>query len=421
MNMAIKSLPLLLAIVLFQGQADELSERVSNVLKDTPLIDGHNDIPWQYRVRVQNHLDRLDLAADLTKLQKPTHTDIRRLRQGLVGGLFWSVYVPIAEYGGTAQDVQLVIEQIDLVKRLVGKYSNDFEMAYTATDIREIHSRGKIASLIGMEGGHAIHNSLATLRMLYDLGTRYMTLTHSKGLLWADSATDQTRHNGLTTFGEQVVMEMNRLGMLVDLSHVSADAMRDALRISRAPIIFSHSSAYSITQHDRNVPDDVLRSVAGNQGIVMVNYLTSFVSEARRLHRIEYEHHRETRSADLSADQLEAAMNRWEKDNPAPEVTLSDVADHIDHIHHIAGIDHIGLGADYDGMPPGPVGLEDVSTYPALLKELLIRGYSDEDLAKIAGENILRVLSQAETIARQMQKETQASDILIEETLDPPS
>lgn len=418
MNMAMKYLPVLLALVLLQGQADELSQRVSKVLKNTPLIDGHNDIPWQYRVRVKNHLNQLDLAADLTKLQKPTHTDIARLRKGLVGGLFWSVYVPIREYGGDAQDVQLVVEQIDLVKRLVGKYNADFEMAYTADEVRDIHNRGKIASLIGMEGGHAIHNSLATLRMLYDLGARYMTLTHSKGLLWADSATDDARHDGLTAFGEQVVKEMNRIGMLVDLSHVSAESMRDALRISRAPIIFSHSSAYSITQHDRNVPDDVLRSVAKNDGIVMVNYLTSYVSEARRLHRIEYEHHREAISSELAEDKLEIAMNLWQENNPPPDVTLSDVADHIDHIQQVAGINHIGLGADYDGMPPGPIGLEDVSTYPALLRELLIRGYSDEDIAKIAGDNILRVLSQAETIATQMQSETEASDILLEETID---
>lgn len=418
MNIAMKYLPLLLAMVLLPGQADELSQRVSKVLESTPLIDGHNDIPWQYRVRVQNHLNQLDLAADLTKLQKPTHTDIARLRKGMVGGLFWSVYVPIGEYGGDAQDVQLVVEQIDLVKRLVGKYNSDFEMAYTAAEVRDIHKRGKIASLIGMEGGHAIHNSLATLRMLYDLGARYMTLTHSKGLLWADSATDDTRHDGLTTFGEQVVREMNRMGMLVDLSHVSAETMRDALSISRAPIIFSHSSAYSITQHDRNVPDDVLRSVAGNNGIVMVNYLTSYVSEPRRLHRITYEQHRQTISAEVAEDQLEAAMIAWEERNPPPEVTLLDVADHIDHIKQIAGIDHIGLGADYDGMPPGPVGLEDVSTYPALLKELLVRGYSDEDIAKIAGNNILRVLSQAEIIAGQMQRETGASDLLLEETID---
>ncbi|MBT5202235.1 MAG: membrane dipeptidase [Gammaproteobacteria bacterium] len=413
-----KYLPLLLAMVLLQGQADELSQRVAKVLENTPLIDGHNDIPWQYRVRVKNHLNQLDLAADLTKLEKPTHTDIARLRKGLVGGLFWSVYVPIGEYGGDAQDVQLVVEQIDLVKRLVGKYNADFEMAYTAEEVRDIHNRGKIASLIGMEGGHAIHNSLATLRMLYDLGARYMTLTHSKGLLWADSATDDARHDGLTTFGEQVVKEMNRIGMLVDLSHVSAESMRDALRISRAPIIFSHSSAYSITQHERNVPDDVLRSVAANNGIVMVNYLTSYVSEARRLHRIEYEQHHEAISSQLTEDKLEVAMNLWEKNNPPPDVTLSDVADHIDHIQQIAGIDHIGLGADYDGMPPGPIGLEDVSTYPALLRELLVRGYSDEDIAKIAGDNILRVLSQAEVIAQQMQSETEASDLLLEETID---
>ncbi|MDE0759035.1 MAG: dipeptidase [Pseudomonadales bacterium] len=417
MTKATKYLLLLLAFTLFGVQADELSQRVTRVLKTTPLIDGHNDIPWQYRVRAKNHLNQLDLAADLSKLEKPTHTDIPRLRQGLVGGLFWSVYVPVGEYGGDAQDVQTVMEQIDLVKRMVDRYSADFEMAYDASQVREIHSRGKIASLIGMEGGHSIHNSLATLRMLYDLGARYMTLTHSKGLLWADSATDEARHDGLTAFGEQVVLEMNRIGMLVDLSHVSAASMRDALRVSRAPVIFSHSSAYTVTQHARNVPDDVLQTVARRDGIVMVNYLTSYVSEPMRLHRIKYEQHRDSISSQSDPEQLETAMKIWQQQHPAPVVTLADVADHIDHIRQIAGIDHIGLGADYDGMPPGPVGLEDVSTYPALLRELLARGYSDEDIAKIAGDNILRVLSQAETVAKQMQKANEPADLLIEETV----
>ena len=416
MTKATKYLLLLLTFTLFGVQADELSQRVTNVLKTTPLIDGHNDIPWQYRVRAKNHLNQLDLSADLSKLEKPTHTDIPRLRQGLVGGLFWSVYVPVGEYGGDAQDVQTVMEQIDLVKRMVDRYSADFEMAYNASQVREIHSRGKIASLMGMEGGHAIHNSLATLRMLYELGARYMTLTHSKGLLWADSATDEARHDGLTAFGEQVVLEMNRIGMLVDLSHVSAASMRDALRVSRAPVIFSHSSAYAVTQHARNVPDDVLQIVARKKGVVMVNYLTSYVSEPMRLHKIKYEQHRNSISSQSDPDQLETAMKIWQQQNPAPIVTLADVADHIDHIRLVAGIDHIGLGADYDGMPPGPVGLEDVSTYPALLRELLVRGYSDEDIAKIAGDNILRVLSQAETVAKQMQKENEPSDLLLEET-----
>jgi membrane dipeptidase len=406
---------LLLAFTLFGVQADELSQRVTRVLKTTPLIDGHNDIPWQYRVRAKNHLNQLDLSADLSKLEKPTHTDIPRLRQGLVGGLFWSVYVPVGKYGGDAQHVQTVMEQIDLVKRMVGRYSADFEMAYSASQVREIHSRGKIASLIGMEGGHAIHNSLATLRMFYDLGARYMTLTHSKGLLWADSATDEARHDGLTAFGEQVVLEMNRIGMLVDLSHVSAASMRDALRVSWAPVIFSHSSAFAVTQHARNVPDDVLQIIARKKGVVMVNYLTSYVSEPMRLHRIKYEQHRNSITSQSSPDELEAAMKIWQQQHPAPIVTLADVADHIDHIRQIAGIDHIGLGADYDGMPPGPVGLEDVSTYPALLRELLVRGYSDEDIAKIAGDNILRVLSQAEIVAKNLQHENEPADLLLEE------
>lgn len=402
------------------GHADDLDGRVAKVLKATPLIDGHNDIPWQYRQRVNNHLDALDLASDLTLLDDPTHTDIPRLRRGGVGGLFFSVYVPVTTYGGEAVDVQKVIEQIDLVKRLVNHYNDDFALALTASDVRKIHASGRIASLIGMEGGHSMNNSLATLRGLYDLGARYMTLTHSKGLLWADSATDQARHNGLTPFGEAVVLEMNRLGMLVDLSHVSAETMRDALAITKAPIIFSHSSAYTITQHDRNVPDDVLRMVAENEGVVMVNYLTSYVSEPRRRYEALVTDYRQSLGPDLSETAIREAVAVYRQSHPAPEATLFDVADHIDHIRKVAGIEAIGLGADYDGMPPGPTGLEDVSTYPALLKELLIRGYTDEDIAKIAGENILRVLEKAEKVAARLQETTPPNDALIEE-LDSPS
>jgi len=401
------------------ANADDLDGRVARVLKETPLIDGHNDIPWQYRQRVNNHLAALDLASDLTTLENPTHTDIPRLRRGGVGGLFFSVYVPVTTYGGSPVDVQKVIEQIDLVKRLVNYYGDDFGLALTASDVRKIHASGRIASLIGMEGGHSMNNSLATLRGLYDLGARYMTLTHSKGLLWADSATDEARHGGLTRFGEAVVLEMNRLGMLVDLSHVSADTMRDTLAVSKAPIIFSHSSAYAVTQHDRNVPDDVLRMVRENEGVVMVNYLTSYVSEPRRLYEVEVTNYRNSLDQTLSEDAVRAAVNDYREAHPAPEVTLFDVADHIDHIRTIAGIDAIGLGADYDGMPPGPTGLEDVSTYPALLKELLIRGYSDRDIAKIAGENVLRVLEKAESVAARLQETTAPNDALIDE-LDAP-
>jgi len=382
--------------------ADTLDARVSAVLRQTPLIDGHNDLPWQFKRRANNQLSAIDIGQNLSRSENPLHTDIPRLRAGMVGGLFWSVYVPIETYGGSAIAVQQVIDQIDLVYRLTERYSEDFEIALTASDVRRIHGEGKMASLIGMEGGHAIHNSLATLRQLYHLGARYMTLTHSKGLLWADSATDTPRHQGLTDFGKQVVREMNRLGMLVDLSHVSEATQLQALDITQAPIIFSHSSAYAVTKHPRNVTDRVLKKVADNRGIVMVNYLTSYISEPLRLYREAYEAHRDSLTG--SETEIQALMAAWSEARPAPEATLYDVADHIDHIRDIAGIDHLGLGTDYDGMPPGPIGLEAVSTYPALLKELLIRGYSDEDIAKIAGENILRVMTEVEAVSASLRK-----------------
>ena len=384
--------------------SDDLDARVARVLKSTPLIDGHNDLPWQFQRRSRNQLSGLNLRSDLSQLAQPTDTDIPRLRRGQVGGLFWSVYVPIRGYDGEQGDVQAVIAQIDLVKRMVAKYDDTFELTLTPAATREAHQRGKIASMIGIEGGHAIQNSLATLRGLFDLGARYMTLTHSKGLSWADSATDDPRVGGLTPFGEQVVLEMNRLGMLVDLAHVSTETMKDALRITRSPVIFSHSSAWSVTNHNRNVPDDILRAVAANRGVVMVNYLTSYVSEPMRLYRMAYEAREAEIKASHPASQRDSELARWVSENPAPEVTLYDVADHIDHLRAVAGIQAIGLGADFDGMPPGPVGLEDVSTYPALFKELLIRGYSDQDIAKIAGENILRAWSEAEAIAQRLQQ-----------------
>ena len=384
--------------------SDDLDARVARVLKSTPLIDGHNDLPWQFQRRSRNQLSGLNLRSDLSQLAQPTDTDIPRLRRGQVGGLFWSVYVPIRGYDGEQGDVQAVIAQIDLVKRMVAKYDDTFELTLTPAATREAHQRGKIASMIGIEGGHAIQNSLATLRGLFDLGARYMTLTHSKGLSWADSATDDPRVGGLTPFGEQVVLEMNRLGMLVDLAHVSTETMKDALRITRSPVIFSHSSAWSVTNHDRNVPDDILRAVTANRGVVMVNYLTSYVSEPMRLYRMAYEAREAEIKASHPASQRNSELARWVSENPAPEVTLYDVADHIDHLRAVAGIQAIGLGADFDGMPPGPVGLEDVSTYPALFKELLIRGYSDQDIANIAGENILRAWSEAEAIAQRLQQ-----------------
>lgn len=412
---------LLATLILVNASAAGRSpeDRVVRVLKRTPLIDGHNDLPYQYRRRVANHVDQLDLEGNLKLLDPPTHTDIPRLREGMVGGQFWSVYVPILSYGGTPEDVALVAEQIDLVYRMVDRYPETFEIAYTADDVRRIHRRGRIASMIGMEGGHAINNSLAVLRQMFRLGARYMTLTHGKSLRWADSATGEARHGGLTPFGEEVVREMNRLGMMVDLSHVSPQTMTDALAVSEAPIIFSHSSAFGVVPHDRNVPDDMLRSVADNGGVVMVTFYPTYVSEQRRLHFVRAGELTAQWNQEMGEEQVAARMAEWWQANPAPSPTLSQVADHIDHIRATAGVSHIGLGGDYDGMPPGPVGLEDVSTYPALLVELLRRGYSDREIGMIAGGNVLRVMEAVEAVARKLQRERLPSDALIDE-LDGP-
>jgi membrane dipeptidase len=395
----------------------KLRKQVQRVLKRTPLIDGHNDIPWQYRRRVKNHLDELDLRADLTQIDPPTHTDIDRLRAGMVGGQFWSVYTPISTYGGKPDDTRIVLEQIDLARRMIDKYDDVLELALTAKDVRRIHRRGRIASLLGLEGGHAISDSLAVLRMLYGAGARYMTLTHSKGLAWADSATDTAKHDGLTPFGIEVVREMNRLGMLVDLSHVSTATMRDALDVTRAPVIFSHSSARAVVPHPRNVPDDILLRVAKNGGVVMVTFFPSYVSEAVRQYGNDRRVHQSALDERLAGDEdaVAAEMTTWAEANPAPRPTLHQVADHIDHIRHVAGIDHIGLGGDYDGMPPGPVGLEDVSTYPELFVELMRRGYTTSAIGRIAGNNVLRVMTRAEEVARELQATESPRDILIEE------
>ncbi len=402
--------------ITFAADSDAL-ERVTRVLKKTPLIDGHNDLPFQYRMRVGNRLSQLDIEDDLTQLERPTHTDIARLRAGMMGGQFWSVYVPVREYGGSPGDPASVLMQMDLVKRLAARYPKDLEMAYTAADVRRIHKAGRIASMMGIEGGHAIDNSLAVLRMMYEAGARYMTLTHGKSLAWADSATDVPRHGGLTEFGKEVVREMNRLGMLVDLSHVSAESMHDALDVAEAPVIFSHSSARALVAHTRNVPDDVLLRVKENGGVVMVTFFYSYISEPVRMHQVTRAGERARLEAVYPYEpaRVEAEMDAWMAANPAPKATLDEVADHIDHVRKIAGIEHIGLGGDYDGMPPGPVGLEDVSTYPNLFVELIRRGYSDKDIAAIAGNNVLRAMTEAEKVAARLQKQRTPSDVLIED------
>jgi membrane dipeptidase len=383
--------------------------RVLRVLEQTPLIDGHNDLAWEIRDRYKSRLASIDLKTDTSKLpvgpdMTPLMTDIVRLRAGHVGGQFWSVWVPVDVKGPEA--VQQTLEQIDLVKRMAARYPADLEIAYTAADVRRIHRAGKIASLIGIEGGHQIDNSLAVLRQMYDLGARYMTLTHSLNTGWADSATDAPRHHGLTPFGEDVVREMNRLGMLVDLSHVSPDTMRAALRVSTAPVIFSHSSARALVDHPRDVPDDVLELVAANGGVVMVNFATSYVSEEvnrwgadRSAERARYDSPPFGGLYIGQPDRAKAALAAWEREHPKPQATLAQVADHIDHIRQVAGIDHVGLGSDFDGIPETPRGLEGVDKYPDLLAELMRRGWSDGDVAKVAGANVLRVMAECEHIA----------------------
>ncbi len=378
---------------------------VLKLLREVPLIDGHNDLPWQFHKR-GGELTAIDLRINNRGIKPPLATDIPRLHEGGIGAQFWSVYVP-AELSGP-EAVKMVFEQIDVVNRLAEKYPDAFELAFTAADIERIHKKGKIASLIGMEGGHSIDQSLGILRMTYTLGARYMTLTHTKNNEWADSSAEEPQHHGLTLFGEQVVLEMNRLGMLVDLSHVSDETMRAALKVTKAPVIFSHSSARAVCKHPRNVPDDVLKLTAANGGVVMVCFMPGFVveRESQDLEAWEKENERLKKLFPNDSAKVEQGIAEWRKAHPEPRRgTISDVADHIDHIRKVAGIDYIGLGSDFDGFRGGIDGLDDVSGYPALLAELLRRGYSKEDIKKIAGLNVLRVLRAAEKVAAELQRD----------------
>jgi len=401
-----------------------LSARVHRVLAQTPLIDGHNDLPWQIRSCFGN-VDGVDLRANTASLQKPAQvpadcewtplmTDIPRLRAGQVGAQFWSVWVPSELTGPEA--VKKTLEQIDVVRAMVARYPNDLQMAYTADDIVKIHKAGRIASLIGIEGGHQIDNSLAALRQMYALGARYMTLTHTSNNDWADSATANPKHHGLTAFGRAVVHEMNRLGMLVDLSHVSAETMEAALAVTQAPVIFSHSGARALVDHPRDVPDDVLALVKQNRGVVMVNFYPGYVSSASA----RWDADRAAEQARFNAppfdglyigqpERAKAALAEWEEAHPAPVVTIAMVADHVEHIRKVAGVDCVGIGSDFDGIPAGPVGLEGVDKYPALFEELARRGWSDADLAKLAGGNVLRVMRDAEAAAKRLQEKERAS------------
>ena len=398
------------------ANAQEVSDRrLDRVLTQTPLIDGHNDLPWEIRERFGGDLAKVDLSANTAALPAPSGslpmmTDIPRLRRGRVGAQFWSVFIPVEMKG--PQAVQATLEQIDLVKAMCARYPHDLAMAYTAADIRRLHRAGEIASLVGVEGGHQINDSLPVLRTYYDAGARYLTLTHSSNTAWADSATDMPVHHGLTAFGKEVVREMNRLGMLVDLAHVSEETMRAALAVTQAPVIFSHSSARALVDHPRDVPDEVLRLVAANGGIVMVNFAPPYVSDARRRAPppsvAEEARNNSPPFGGLyigQPDRAAAALKAWDAAHPKPPVTVADVADHIEHIRKVAGVDHAGLGSDFDGIPETPDGLESVERFPALLQELERRGWSDAELAKVAGDNLLRVLSQAEIVSTRLRSE----------------
>jgi membrane dipeptidase len=404
--------PLLLSASSLSGDEDKtppasakrapvkLTDEALRIHRDALVFDGHNDLPWQFR-------EKNDLSfrtIDLRKHQKELHTDIPRLRKGGLGAQFWSAFV----YASTARKgtaVRETLEQIDVIHRMVKAYPDVFELASTADDVVRIRKQGKIASLIGVEGGHSIDNSLGVLRTYYTLGVRYMTLTHSETLDWADSATDVARHKGLTKFGEQVVLEMNRLGMLVDISHVSADTMRHALRVTKAPLIASHSSAFALADHPRNVPDDVLKLVKANGGVVMVNFYSGFITpEGARTTRKMFEAMRQMLKKYPDARERRAAWTAWKKEHPFPAGSVHHVVDHIEHIIKVAGINHVGLGSDFDGIGTAPRQLEDVSCYPYITQELLNRGYKKDDIVKVLGLNTLRVLRDAEKVAQEWKK-----------------
>jgi membrane dipeptidase len=395
-----------------QTDRDDYREQAIEILESVPLFDGHNDAPLQYRNRAGYKFSELDFY-DTTHLERSMHTDIERLREGRVGAQWWSVYV--SANLPEPEAVKQTMEQVEFVHRMAQQYPDVFEIAHTADDVERIFAEGKIASLMGMEGGHSINNSLGVLRMFHELGVRYMTLTHGRTLDWADAAGDEQKHDGLSAFGEEVVREMNRLGMAVDLSHVTPATMKDAIRVSEAPVMFSHSNARAISNHPRNVPNDVIQLLPQKDGLVMVTFVESFTSEELRQWYAE-------RSGYLAKmeslypgqpDIIEEMMDEWTDENEMPKSTLEQVADHIDHIRDQVGVDHIGIGGDYDGISSLPTGLDDVSTYPNLFAELLKRGYSEEDLRKIAGENMLRVMRGVEATAERLQNERGPSEALI--------
>ena len=388
----------------------KVQARIDRILKATPLIDGHNDLAEQLRENYGLSVEGLASGTD-KRPDHPLMTDMARLHEGRLGAQFWSVYIPSEVTGDHA--IRDTIEQIDIVKRFVAAYPNDLELARTADDIVRIHKAGKVASLIGIEGGHQIGGSLAALRQFYELGARYMTLTHFKNNEFADSATDDPKWHGINDFGRTVIHEMNRLGVLVDLSHVSPETMRDAIAASRAPVIFSHSDARALADHPRNVPDEILKKLAANGGVVMVNFYLGHLSEPFRLWSAE-QTAESARLAALYVGQPEirkAKLDEWKQANPAPKADVGLIADHIDHVVKVAGYDHVGIGGDLDGIgfDEAPPGMNGVAGYPLLFAELIRRGWSDENLSKLAGGNLLRVLRQAEAVAGSMQNEPPAT------------
>jgi membrane dipeptidase len=386
------------------GQIDPRTmARIDRILKRTPLIDGHNDLPYALREEYGSSVEGLTSGTD--RREKPLMTDMERLRAGRVGGQFWSVYISGALTGDEA--IRTTIEQIDTARRLIEAYPQYLGLARTADDLVRIHRKGRIGSMLGVEGGRQIGGTLAALRQYYNLGVRYMTLTHNQTTEWADSATDEPKHGGLSPAGLEVVEEMNRLGMLVDLSHVSADTAKDAIAASRAPVIFSHSDVHALNPHPRNVPDDVLRLLPANGGVVMVTFVPSFLSPEVWA----WSRERSAEEARLKAlypyskALVDAGLERWEAAHARPEVHVSAVADHIEHVARVAGHDHVGIGGDLDGITTTVVGLGGVEGYPLLFAELIRRGWSDQNLAKLAGGNLLRALRQAEQVAKAMEGE----------------
>lgn len=369
-----------------------LTDEARAIHREAILVDGHNDLPWQFRTKSDFSFQHIDISRE----QKRIHTDIPRLKQGGVGAQFWAAYVPVER----TDAIRKTLEQIDVIHRLIRDYPDTFEFAGSVDDILRIRKKGKIASLIGVEGGHCIDNSLGVLRTYYQLGVRYMTLTHTADLDWADSSAGKGKNNGLSQFGEEVVAEMNRLGMLVDLSHVSAETMRQAIKMSKAPVIFSHSSAFALNPHPRNVPDDVLKLMPQNGGVVMVNFYPGFlVPDSTRALRRFNQYEEELRKKTSDEKEIQIALERFRRENPIPEATIHHAVDHIEHIIKIAGIDHVGLGSDFDGINAVPKQLEDVSTYPLITQELLNRGYKKEQILKVLGGNLLRAMRAAEKAA----------------------